>query len=210
MLTYKTQVRIPYATSHQEELPQSSVSLAQVHRNTEARQKAGIEALSPEARLPPEAARGSLASCLAPTDLHHYRNKDLAKDFPKTILIPPPLQNPAHQQIKKQKNPIPLPQKSSSKYYLLCYNMLLLPSSLFAKPDGRHNREHFNIAICLPGTSYQVSRCHFDGKLEFPTRSIKPEAANSLPRLPRCLPPLNLFLILNNLRVLRTTFYTMY
>jgi len=69
---------------------------------------------------------------------------------------------------------------------------------LFTRPDGRHNREYFNIAICLLGTSYQVSCCHFDGKLEFPTRYIKPEAADGLPYLPPRLLPLNLFLYWTN------------
>lgn len=88
-----------------------------------------------------------------------------------------------------QTNKLPSLKKSESKYYLLYYNMLLLLSSLFTKTDGRHNREHFNIAICLLGTSYQVSRCHFDGKLEFPTRYIKPEAAIRLPYLPHVFFP---------------------
>lgn len=107
LLPYKTQARIPYATSHQEELPQSSVSLAQVtgHRSIDARQKAVTELLSPEAWLPPEAARGLLASCHVPTDLHHYRNKDFSKRLPKNILILPPLKNSSHQLTKKNQLP---------------------------------------------------------------------------------------------------------
>lgn len=84
--------------------------------------------------------------------------------------------------------------------------MLLLLSSLFTRPDDRHNREYFNIAICLLGTSHQVSLCHFDGKLELPTRSVKPEAADRLSYLPQYLPPLILFLILRSLSILRTSF----
>lgn len=82
--------------------------------------------------------------------------------------------------------------------------MLLLLSSLFTRPDDRHNREYFNIAICLLGTPHQVSCCHFDGKLELPTRYVKPEAADRLSCLPQYLLPSSLFLILKSLSISRT------
>lgn len=105
LLPYKTQARIPYATSHQEELPQSSVSLAQVTGVLMPGRKQWQSSSVPKHGYPQRQPGACLLPAMPPLTYITTEIKTLVKDFPKTILILPPLKNSSHQLTKKNQLP---------------------------------------------------------------------------------------------------------